>query len=94
MESPFPRMQPGEHMSPVQFGDQASDGIGVFGSPGLSEQQEAYNRRFPRAFRPSSSLNGMSADQYEQTLGGAFPVQNGIAKNQYDVAKFSMSKDE
>lgn len=83
MQSPFPRMQPGEHLNPVQFG-----------SPGLAEEQAASNARIPHSVAPSTSGNGMSAGQYQQTLGGAFPVQNGIAKNQYDVAKFSMGKEQ
>jgi hypothetical protein len=30
-QSPFPQMQPGEQLSPVQFSGQIADGTGVFG---------------------------------------------------------------
>lgn len=89
----FETMQPGEHMSPVQFQDQAEDGTGAFGSPGLADIQESFNTRMPRGPAPSTSGNGMSPGQYEQTLGNQFPVDNGMAAGQYQTAKYSLSKD-
>jgi hypothetical protein len=82
--SPFPTMQPGDHLGP-QF-----DGID---SPGLTETQQTSNAQVPRTVAPSSSGNGMSAGQFDATLGGAFPNSNGMAPNQYQVAKFTMGKN-
>lgn len=81
---------------PIQNRNQAF-GQGMVGgqvAPGESLLLAArrYNAAVPRTYRPSGSLNGMSAGQYQSTLGGAFPTQNGIARNQYDVAKYSMRR--
>jgi hypothetical protein len=85
-QSPFPTMQPGDHLGP-QFDTLPS-------SPGLAETQQAANEQVPHSVVPSSSGNGMSAEQYEATLAGAFPTDNGVAKNQYAIGKFSMQRKE
>jgi len=92
-QSPFETVGPSDHMNPEQFGEQASAGMGVFGSPGLQETQQAANEQVPHSVVPSSSGNGMSAEQYEATLAGAFPTDNGVAKNQYAIGKFSMNRN-
>ena len=92
MQSPFETVGPADHMSPVQFGEQASAGTGIF-SPGLEQAQQVQNSQVPRSITPSSSGNGMSASQREQTLAGAFPVDNGMSASQYATAKFTMGKN-
>lgn len=88
----FETVQPGEHMNPDQFSDQAAAGQGVFGSPGLARRQQQYDARVPRKLLPSVSSNGINPDQYQSTLGGVFPTQNGIAKNMYEVWKYTEQK--
>jgi hypothetical protein len=89
-QSPFETMQPGDHMNLAQFGEQASAGSGVFGSPGLADEQAAANAAVPRSVTPSISGNGMSSEQYQQTLGGQMPTDNGMAAKQYSISKYSM----
>ena len=92
MQSPFPTMQAGEHMNPEQFGEQASAGVGIF-SPGLQQDQAEYSARIPRSVTPSMSGNGMSSEQFQETLGGSMPVNNGMAANQYQTARFTMNRN-
>lgn len=93
IQSPFETMQAGDHMNAEQFASQASAGTGVFGSPGLQQDQTAYSAQVPRSVMPTNSGNGMSADQFEQTLGGEFPVDNAMAARQYQTAKFTMRRN-
>jgi len=88
----FKPMEPGGHMGP-QFGEQSARGSGVFGSPGLQEIQRRFGTEVPRGINPSSSGNGMSAGQFDATLGGQFAVQNGVASNNYDMLKYTMQRN-
>jgi hypothetical protein len=91
-QSPFETVGPSDHMNAAQFGEQASAGVGIF-SPGLQETQQTANARVPRSIMPSMSGNGMSSEQYQQTLGGQMPVDNGMAASQYQTARFTMGKE-
>lgn len=57
-------------------------------SPGLQEMAQRYKAQTPTAYQPSGTSNGMSADQFQATLGGMFPVQNGSASDTYNTKKY------
>lgn len=83
-------------VAPIQnrnqaFGSGMIGGQAMYGNS-LAQEAAKYNAQVPRTFRPSDSPNGMSAEQYQQTLGGSFPTENGIAEKQYDVWKYSHGK--
>jgi hypothetical protein len=73
------------------FGGGMIGGQAMYGN-GLAQEAARYNAQVPHAYRASGSMNGMSAHQYQDTLGGAFPTMNGLAKNNYDVMKYNMGR--
>lgn len=73
------------------FGEGMIGGQALYGAS-LAREAARYNAEVPQAYRPSSSGNGMSARQYQATLGGAFPNSNGVADNQYQVWKYSQGR--
>jgi hypothetical protein len=86
-----------ENAMPSTYNRNAAFGEGAVGgqfmpSQSLQETAQRFNALVPRSYRPSSSGNGMSRSQYQATLGGAFPTNNGMAQNQYEVAKYSMGR--
>jgi hypothetical protein len=80
-EMPPPVSGRGQH-----FGEGMLSGGEV--SPGLQQLAARYKAQTPTAYQPGGTSNGMSADQYQATLGGKFPVQNGVATDQYNTQKF------
>lgn len=78
---PFPVSGRSQH-----FGEGMLSGSEV--SPGLAEMAKKYKAETPTSYKPSGSSNGMSAGQYQATLGGLFGVQNGSATDTYNVKKF------
>jgi hypothetical protein len=57
-------------------------------SPGLAEMARRYKAETPTSYRPGGTSNGMSAGQFQATLGGLFPVQNGSATDTYNTKKY------
>ena len=57
-------------------------------SPGLQQLAARYKAQTPTSYKPGGTSNGMSAGQYQATLGGKFPVQNAVATDQYNTQKF------
>jgi hypothetical protein len=62
--------------------------------PSLQEEAARYNSGVPHEYRPSGSLNGMAADQYQATLGGAFSNQNGSAEDTWSTKKYFQAPTE
>lgn len=86
-----------QQQGPSVYNRNAAFGEGMTGgqvmpSYSLQQTQAEFNARVPRGYRAPSSGNGMSRRQYEQTLGGAFPNNNGMSADQYEVSKYSMNK--
>lgn len=54
----------------------------------LQDLAARYKAQTPTRYRPSGTSNGMSADQFQGTMGGLFPVQNGVASDQYETQKY------
>jgi hypothetical protein len=85
-----------EQMPPVSgrgqhFGEGMLSGSGISGaeiSPGLAQMAARYAAQTPTSYRPSGTSNGMGADQFKNTLGGMFPVQNGSASDTYETKKY------
>jgi hypothetical protein len=68
-------------------------GAGMIGgqvdpSPGLQETARRFNAQTPTSYKPNGSSSGMSADQYQATLGGMFPTANGMAQSTYATKKY------
>lgn len=59
----------------------------------LQEEAARYGAQVPTEYRPSGSLNGMAADQYEATIGGSLAVQNGSASDTWRTKKFFTAND-
>ena len=78
---PFPVTGRGQH-----FADGMLSGGEV--SPGLQQLAARYKAQTPTSYRPSGTSNGMGADQFQATLGGLFPVQNGMATDTYNTKKY------
>jgi len=57
-------------------------------SPGLAQMAQRYKAQTPTSYRPSGTSNGMSAGQFQATLGGLFAVQNGSATDTYNTKKY------
>lgn len=57
-------------------------------SPGLQQLAARFNAQTPTSYRPSGTSNGMAADQFEATMGGMFPTQNGSAESTYKTKKY------
>ena len=57
-------------------------------SPGLAQMAQRYKAQTPTSYRPSGTSNGMSAGQFQATLGGLFAVQNGSASDTYSTKKY------
>ncbi len=70
------------------FGTGMTEAPGTEDSPGLQAQAAKYRAMTPQAVMPTSSGNGMSAEMFQGTLGGKLKVQNGMAANQWDIAKW------
>ena len=70
-----------------QFGEGMIHGQ-VAPPPSLQETAARYNASVPREYRPSGTLNGMSNEQYENTLGGAFANPNGSALSTWQVKRY------
>lgn len=51
--------------------------------PSLAQRAQQYNAMVPRSVTPTGSLNGLSNNQYQTTLGGILPVGNGVNQRQY-----------
>lgn len=84
----------GDSPAPIQNRNQAFGG-GMTGgqamySNSLAQESARFMSMVPRAYKPSGALNGMSENQYQSTLGGAFPTMNGLAKDNYEVMKYNM----
>lgn len=47
-----------------------------------------YNAMVPKKYAPSGSMNGISASQYELTMGGAFGTANGQAMDTYKTKRY------
>lgn len=80
--------------APIQNRNQAFAG-GMTGgqamySNSLANEAARYNAMVPKAYHGPGSMNGMSEKQYQSTLGGAFPTQNGLATDNYEVMKYNM----
>jgi hypothetical protein len=58
------------------------------GSSGLQSAAARYNAQVPKTYRPSGSMNGISASQYELTMGGAFGTANGQALDTYKTKRY------
>jgi hypothetical protein len=57
-------------------------------SPGLQQLAARYKAQTPTSYKPGGTSNGMSAGQFQATLGGLFPVQNGSASDTYNTKKY------
>ena len=57
-------------------------------SPGLAQMAARYKAQTPTSYKPGGTSNGMSANQFQATLGGLFPVQNGSASDTYNTKKY------
>jgi hypothetical protein len=78
---------------PSAEGRNQNFGAGMMGgqidpSPSLQETARRFNAQIPTSYRPSGTSNGMSADQFQATLGGMFPTQNGSATDTYQTKKY------
>lgn len=71
------------------FGGGMTGGQAMY-SNSLAQESQRYMAMVPRAYKASGALNGMSENQYQATLGGAFPTMNGLAKDNYEVMKYNM----
>jgi hypothetical protein len=59
------------------------------GAGGASQSAaDRYNASVPKTYRPSGSLNGISASQYELTMGGSFGTPNGQSLDTYKVKRY------
>lgn len=74
-----------------EFGSGMVGGQAMYGNS-LAQEAARYNAQIPHAYRASGSMNGMSARQYQTTLGGSFPTMNGLAADNYEVMKYSMGR--
>jgi hypothetical protein len=54
----------------------------------LQDLAARYRAQTPSSYRPSGTMNGMSSDQFEATMGGMMPVQNGSAEDTYAGKKW------
>ncbi len=66
----------------------------VAAPPSLQDEAARYNAQVPREYKPGGSLNGMSGEQYENTLGGAFRNPNGSAMDTYATKKYFQAPPE
>ena len=57
-------------------------------SPSLQAEADRFNAAVPQHYKPSGSGNGMSSEQYQTTLGGAFANPNGSALDTYATKKY------
>ncbi len=78
--------------TPVQnrnaaFGEGLTGGQ-IAAPPSLQEESARFNSMVPRAYRPSGTSNGMSAEQAEATLGGAFGNPNGSALDTWMTKRY------
>ena len=55
-------------------------------APDLEQQSIAAQQ--PRGIRPTGTMNGMAAGQFQTTMGGMFRTQNGEASSTYDTGKY------
>lgn len=62
--------------------------------PSLMAEAARYSAETPHEYRPSGSLNGMSSEQYQATLGGAFENQNGSALDTWSTKKYFQAPPE
>jgi hypothetical protein len=60
----------------------------VMPSQSLQETARRYNAQTPTGYKPNGSASGMSAEQYQSTLGGMFPTANGMAETTYNTKKY------
>jgi hypothetical protein len=57
-------------------------------SPGLQQLAARYKAQTPTSYKPGGTSNGMAQGQFQATLGGLFPVQNGSASDTYSTKKY------
>jgi hypothetical protein len=57
-------------------------------SPGLQQLAARYKAQTPTSYKPGGTSNGMAQGQFQATLGGLFPVQNGSASDTYNTKKY------
>lgn len=57
-------------------------------SESLLQLAARYKAQTPTSYKPGGTSNGMSAGQFQATLGGMFPVQNGSASDTYNTKKY------
>lgn len=72
----------GQHFGAGMVGGQ------VMPSESLLQLAARYKAQTPTSYRSTGSASGMSTDQYQATLGGMFPTQNGMATDTYSTKKY------
>jgi hypothetical protein len=54
----------------------------------LQDLAARYRAQTPTGYRPSGTSNGMSADQYQATMGGMYGNSNGSSADTWSTMKF------
>lgn len=80
-------MQPQAYQNRNEAMNEGING-GPTASPGLAQQQQSMAAEQPRGIRPSGTMNGMAAGQFQATMGGMFATQNAQAESTYDTKKY------
>jgi hypothetical protein len=94
-----PIMDENEQQVPAIANRNEAFGAGLVGGqvqapPSLQAEAARYNASVPQEYRPSGSLNGMSQEQYQATLGGAFANPNGSAMDTWSTKKYFQAPPE
>lgn len=84
----------GDSPAPIQNRNQAFGG-GMTGgqamySNSLAQESARFMAMVPRTIRSTGSPNAIGFKTYKDTMGGAFPTQNGLASDNYEVMKYNM----
>jgi len=84
----FSPQQPPPFQSRGQAFGEGMVGGQLSAPPSMLEQAAKFNAQVPQTYRPSGSMNGMSANQYQNTLGGQFQNPNGISQDYYQTKRY------
>jgi len=72
-----------------EFGGGMLGGTSMYSpSPGLMADAQRFNAQVPKRYVPNGSSSGVSAGQYQATMGGAFRTQNGASDSTYATKKY------
>jgi hypothetical protein len=70
------------------FGLGMTEAPGTMDSPGLQQAAARYKAQTPTGYVPTGSASGISADQYQATMGGRLKNSNGSAADTWETKKW------